>query len=392
MRPELTNSGVQIQTFEEIVAELQAAYREIYGQEIDLSSNTPDGQRIGIEAKARLDMQSYGVALYNSLDPDLATGLSQDKIIKLAGITRRPATRSTWDIEVTTDRNLTLDAGYTIKDDIGQKWLLTTAVPLFAGITTVTFRAEQFGAVEGFAGAALVQDTIVLGVTSLVALGNATVGIDEETPEELRIRRNRSLQNPAYSVVGSLFAKLADLPGVTDVAVYENDQPTEDVVRNIPANTIWAVVEGGAQADIAETIAKQKTGGTGTKGDEVGSYTELMVRPNGTTFVIIHQMRFDRPELTPVYVNVTATRKVSANPIDTALIAQEIASAQFGIGDNIVASQLYKEGYRAGDGFVLTDLEISDDNITFTDERLVSALDGKFTIDASNVTVTEVIP
>lgn len=392
MRPELTNSGVQIQTFEEIVAELQAAYREIYGQEIDLSSNTPDGQRIGIEAKARLDMQSYGVALYNSLDPDLATGLSQDSIIKISGITRRPATRSTWDIEVTTDRSLTLDAGYTIKDDIGQKWILTTPVSLLAGTTTVTFRAEQFGAVEGFAGATLQQDTIVLGVTALEALGNATVGIDEETPEELRIRRNRSLQNPAYSVIGSLFAKLANLPGVTDVAVYENDTKTDDPATGIEANTIWAVVEGGAQADIVETIVKQKTAGANTKGDEEGTYIETLVRPDGSTFTITHTMRFDREELTPIFVNVTATRKDSDTPIDTALIAQEIANASFNIGDNILATELYRYGYNAGAGFILTDMEISTDDITYTDERIVSALDGKFTISAANVTVTEVIP
>lgn len=392
MRPDLTNSGVQIQTYEEIVAELQAAYRDIYGQDIDLSSNTPDGQRIGIESKARLDMQSYAVALYNSLDPDLATGNAQDSIVKLSGITRRPATRSTWGIEVTTDRALTLEDGYTIKDDIGQKWIITDDVALTAGTTTVTFRAETFGAVEGFANAELEQDTIVLGVTALAAPSEATVGIDEETPPELRQRRNRSLQNPAYSVIGSLFAKLSDLPGVTDVAVYENDTKTDDADTGIDANTIWAVVEGGAQTDIVETISKQKTAGANTKGAQSGDFTETLVRPDGSTFTIVHTMRFDRPNVTPVFVNVTATRKSSDQPIDVALIAQEIAAASFNIGDNILATELYRLGYNAGSGFILTDMEISDDDTTYTDERIVARLDAKFTIDAADVTVTEIIP
>lgn len=391
MRPELTNDGVAIQSYSDIVAELQQAYRDIYGQDIDLSSNTPDGQRIGIEAKARLDAQSYGVALYNAFDPNLAAGHALNRIIKLAGITRRPATRSTWDIEVTTDRAIDFEAGYTILDDIGQRWILTAPVSVPTGTTTVTFRAETFGAIEGFTGAELEQDTVVLGVTGLSAPSDASVGTEEETDEELRIRRNNSLQNAAYGVVGSLFAKLADLEGVTDLAVYENDTDSTDS-RGIPAHGVWCVVEGGAVADIVETIVKDKTAGTPTKGDEEGEYTETLIRPDGSTFTIVHVMKFDRPEITPVYVNVTATRKDAITPIDLTLISQEIAKASFNIGDNILATELYRPGYNAGDGYILTDMEVSDDNVTFTDERLLVAPDGKFTIDAADVTVTEVIP
>lgn len=388
-----TPDGITIESLVEVTAELSEAYRSIYGQNINLDQDTPDGQRVGVEAKARADVQAFILDLYNSIDPDLARGVSLDRIIKIAGITRRPATRSSWDIDVTTNRPVTLNVGYTIDDDLGQSWQVVTAVDLPTGTTAVTFLAVDFGAVSNTAGAALTQNTIVLGVTALNAPGDPVVGANEETDVELRQRRNLSLQNPSYSTTGGLFARLANTPGVLDVQVYENDQDTEDVVRDIGPHTIWCVVEGGELADIAETIAKNKTGGTALKGTIEVVYNEERIRPNGSSFVVPHIMRFDRPVTTLLYVTVNATRKVASEPVDTVLIAQRLAARNYSIGEEAVASELYDVAY--GDvepNFFLTDLQISDDNVTFTDEQLTSALDGKFVIEVANVTVTEITP
>lgn len=388
-----TTEGVTIDSLEEIVERVSQEYKNIYGQDINVAQDSPDGQRIGIEAKARADMQAFALDLYNSLDPDLARSVSLDRIIKICGITRRPATRSTWDIDVTTDRSLTLSADYTIIDDLGQSWFVPQDVALSAGTTAVTFRALDFGSVSNTAGAALEQATVVLGVTALSAPGNPVIGSDEETDAELRRRRNLSLQNPSYSTVGGMFARLANTPGVLDVQVYENDTDVYDAVRDIKAHTIWAVVEGGTLEDIAETMAKNKTGGTGLKGDVTQVYNETRIRPNGTTFVVPHTMKFDRPVIANLFVNVTATRKVSGDPVDTVLIAQRLAAADFAIGEEAVASELYEVAYGDSEpNFFLTDLEISDDDATYTDEQLTSALDGKFVILQANVTVTQVTP
>jgi len=62
-----TPDGLTIQTFDEIYAELVAGYQAIYGTDINLDPDSPDGQRVGIEAKARLDAQAFALALYNQL-------------------------------------------------------------------------------------------------------------------------------------------------------------------------------------------------------------------------------------------------------------------------------------------------------------------------------------
>src|SRR5690606_5090132 len=114
----------EVQTYQEIYDELAAAYRAIYGADINLDADSPDGQRVGIEAKARLDLQSFALALYNQIDPDFSAGEFLNKLIKLSGITRRPAVRSQVDVDVTTDRALTLPAGWTVADSLGQSWAL----------------------------------------------------------------------------------------------------------------------------------------------------------------------------------------------------------------------------------------------------------------------------
>lgn len=392
MKPEFTPSGIQVQTFQEIYDELAAGYRSIYGEDINLEPDSPDGQRVAIEAQARLDLQSFGLALYQQLDPDFSFGESLNRIIKLSGITRRPATRSQADTTITTDRPLTLPADYAVEDDLGQSWTTLSEVSLVSGANTVTLFAENFGAVEADAGTITQPVTFVIGVLSVTNLLAATVGTDEETDQALRIRRNRSLENPATSTVGSLFTILGNLNNVTDLAIYENDQDTTDVERDIPPHTLWVVIEGGSVDDIAEAIAKNKTGGTGLKGDIEGVYIEVLERPNGEEYDIIHIMRFDRPTEVELYVNMTATRKNASDPVNITAIQNALAARQFSINENAIASDLYRTVYQAGDNFIATDLEISIDDMTFTDGRIESAPDEKFTISAVNVDITEITP
>lgn len=392
MKPEFTNTGVQIQTFDEIFQELADGYRAIYGQDINLSQESPDGQRVGIEAQARLDMQAFCMALANSFDPDFATGLGLQKIAKLAGIFPRPGTRSQWDLIITVDRPLTLEAGYTLEDELGQQWRLNAPVDTVIGENTVTFRASEFGALSGTAGAEFTQITIVRGVTAVRADIDAVQGRDEETDVQFRVRRNRSLENPSYSTIGALFAKLANLPGVTDLAVYENDTDVDDTDRGITAHTVWAIVENGTVDDIVETLAKQRTAGSRTQGNVEGTFTEELIKPDGALFYIIHTMLFDRPRYVDLHIRLTVTRRETTEPVDIDLIKLQIASREFNIGDTIQAGELYSNAYGAGTGYIVTDLEISDDGVAYTDGKLTPALDQKYQIDVSNIDVTEIIP
>lgn len=393
MKPQFTSNGVAIQTFEEIFEELATGYRAIYGQDINLSQESPDGQRVGIEARTILDVQQFCMALSNSFDPDFAFGQGLGKIAKLSGIFLRPGTRSQWDLTIATDRPVTLPVDYTLEDELGQKWILPEAVSLPTGGGTVTLYAEEFGAITGGIGAELEEVTFVRGVTGITAEFDAVPGRAEETDPQFRQRRNRSLENPSYSTVGGLYARLANLPGVTDLQVYENDQPTADPITGLPANSVWAVVENGTIDDIAETLTKHRTSGCQTVGNLTGTFVETLIHPNGNEFFITHIMRFDRPRYVDLHVRLTATRKQTNDPIDTELIKQNIAERTLIIGESIQAGELYDNAYGAGSGYIVTDLMISDDaGATWTDGKLDPELDQKYELNVANVIVNEVIP
>lgn len=390
--PTIDASGIQIQSFEEIFEELADGYRAIYGADINLDQESPDGQRLGIWAKAIHDMQVFGLSVANNFDPDFARGLPQAKIAKLSGIFPRPATRSSWDLEITTTRDLTLHTEYKIADDLGQEWELPAPVSVLAGTSAITFVATEFGEVTGLTGATFTQVTVVLGVSGFTASVDAIPGEEEETDEEFSQRRNRSLENPGFSTTGSLMARLLGTAGVTDAFVYDNDTDVYDAVLDLDAHSIWPVVEGGTIDAIMQNLLIRKTGGTGIKGAIEADISETLIRPDGSTFVVTQKRRFDRPVYVPVYVNLTATRKNPSEPVDVALIKQKISEFKFYIGTGLQAGFLYEPAYEAGDNFILSALEVSDDDITFTDGLISPAAGEKFTIDVADIDITEVIP
>lgn len=386
------DNGLETNNFREIFQTLSDGYKAIYGQDIDLDQESPDGQRVAIEAQARADIEAALQWLYSQMDPDFNTGDMQQIIAKLHGLYLRPGSRSQRDLKVTTDRTVLLYSGYKIRDQSNQVWFVRQDVQIPAGTTSVTFFAQSFGKITGLTTDTFTQLTPEPGVVDITTDTEIVVGRDEETPEEFRQRRNRSLENPATGSTGAIFAKVAQLAGVTDLNIDENDTKIDNEITGIPANSIWLVVEGGAISEIVEVMVKQKGGGTGTKGRITGRYIETLVRPDGSILQIAHDMQFDRPTYKPLHIKLTAKRKVKGEPIDIDTLKKALASRVMHIGESVDANEFYENGYGVSRvNFVLTNLQISDDGITYTDAELSPGFEGKFTLDVENIDISEVV-
>jgi len=381
----LTNEGIQIQTFAELFADVVGGYQGIYGADTDFAQESPDGQRVGIETRRWADMQSLVLQIYNSQDPELADGMSFNRILKLSGLFLRPASRSQVDVTVTMTVAKTLSAGYTVRDDLDQLWITTEPNAVVVGPNTVTLFAENFGEVAAQPDTVVTPVTIELGVDSVTNPLAATLGTAEELVPDARERRRKSLENPAQSNRAKMFTAVGNIANVTDVAVYENSENV--TVDTIPPNHIWVVVEGGSAELIGETIAKNRHDGVGTKGNETQIYTETLTRPSGSTLDIQHIMNYDRPTVVPLTVTVTATKKLPADVVNTAEIAAKIAAVKYEINEAALATELYSPAYTAGDNFILTDMQINDGSGATTGQ-ILNSLDERFTIDAIDVTVT----
>lgn len=391
MALQFDNNGLQVDTFRDIFQSLSDAYKGIYGQDIDLDQESPDGQRVAIEAQARTDIEAALQWLYSQMDPDFNTGDMQQIIAKLHWLYLRPGSRSQRDLKVTADRPVLLYSGYKIRDQANQVWFVRQDITVPAGTTTVTFFAQNFGKVTGLISDTFTQLTPELGILSIISDTAVVVGRDEETPEQFRQRRNRSLENPATGSTGAIFAKVAQLAGVTDLNIDENDTKVDDPDTGIPANSIWLVVEGGAVSEITEVMVKQKGGGTGTKGSVTGRYIESLIRPDGSILQIAHDLQFDRPVYKPLHIRLTARRKITNDPVDQDSLKEALASRELHIGESIDANEFYADGYSTSRvNYVLTDLMISADGSTYTDAELSPGFQGKFTLGTSDIDITEV--
>lgn len=386
----LDKDGLTINDLNDVYDFMVTSYKAIYGDDIVLDGDTPDGQVVAIYSKLNADAQASLLQLYNSFDPDNAIGVQLNKIIKLSALTRKPATKSTVTIDLTASTTVSLESNYTVVDELGQSWVIQLAQSILVGTTAVDFSAQEWGSVAANPNTITAQGTILTQITAVDNPLAAAIGIDEETDEQLRIRRNKSLEQPAYSTTGSLLAKLLETENVIDAIVYENKTKIDNPTLPLVANTLWCIVDGGLGTDIIETIAKEKTAGAGLKGSITGDYLESFLRADGSTRIHTHEVNYDVPTETDIYVKVDVTPKNIGDVIDTELIKDKIAEKLLNIAEFLTITELYSYIYQAGTTFIATNLTASLDDITYVADELEATAAEKLVITVANITVTEI--
>jgi uncharacterized phage protein gp47/JayE len=305
MPNQVTITGLEIKTVAEIIADLTTGMQTIYGSDINVSQNSPDGQLINIFAQAAEDNLELLLDVYNSFSVELAYGTVLDQRVALNGLARIQGTYTITDVTVVVDRALTitgLDAldsdptavVFTVADGEGnQFYLQTTHVFSVAGSAALAFRAVTIGQVETTQNTITNQVTTVLGVTSVNNPSVATsTGINEETDAQLKVRHAEMFKLAAYGPADAVRAAMLSVDGVSDAYVIEN--ATSGTVNSVPRNSIWPIVNGGTDADVAAAIYAKKAPGCGM----YGGTTVAVVRPQGNSINI----KFDRAISEDLYI------------------------------------------------------------------------------------------
>ena len=366
---ELTSTGLQTKDNLTLVSDLKTGFTDIYsrdGEELNFDSNTPDGQLIQLLAFMGTNLREMMTEVYNSCDPDKCIGAVQDNRYQINYLTRKEGSFTIQNIAVTVNQTVNLqglDASYNepsasafaISDNNGNIWYLVDSITLTAGTSTLEFRAQNMGAVIPTIGTITTMVTIIPGVISVINnVGATSIGVEEESDSDFRIRRQRSVSLAGRNNVDSIEANLLALDGVIDVNIHENRTDTTDSTGT-PAHSIWTIVQGGANTDIANVIY-ENIAGAGTKG--------AVSVPITTTSLQEININFDREKVIPLYIKfdlkpITELGEINLNGLKE-YIAENLI---YNIGEDAETSkitQICADGLLAqgGNGYALN-VEIS---------------------------------
>lgn len=324
----IDSTGIQTKSYSELVSYFTSQYQSIYGADINLSSNSPDGQMMNIFIQAIMDTQDLLVQVFNSFDPDNAIGTVLDQRVSINGIQRIAGTYTVTNITVVTSQSCTLygldqntNPVYTVADNAGNQWQLqATQYPSAAGTYIYSFQSATVGANYTVPNTITTPVTIVLGVTSVNnPTTYTTLGINEETDAALKLRRQISVSLASQGYLKGLLAALENINGVTSAYVYENTTGTTDS-NGVPGHSIWCIVGGSPNAsEVANAIYQKRNAGCGMYGSNTYNITQV----DGSTFTIY----WDSVSSQNLFINFTASSIDGVNLPDIAAIRSGLVTS-----------------------------------------------------------------
>lgn len=272
---QFSGGSVRVATFVEIRDALTKRFKEIYGNDIDVSTASADGQYINeISLVLNNILQSVQFA-FDSLDPAVATGKYLDVICSYNNIQRIAQSPSVVELyvynsntsgEIDVDKLLFIDRG-------GQTWLWEntkdlngnniTKFPHGEAVPITGVQCEISGAIQA-PGSRFIDvdgnftDDIsqndwsrecpgwVYQLTEASPLRiwqreDAVIGNDDETDESLRSRRYQMLGNKSVSVLEGLQGSLLNISGIIDVYIFNN---MEDEIVSLDPATAAPIADG----------------------------------------------------------------------------------------------------------------------------------------------------
>lgn len=236
------STGLTIKTYAEIRAELIASYQGVFGPQVQLGPDTPDGQWIAILADREAALWSLLQVLYDALDRESAGGAQLDNLAALVGLQREAARASTAVLTASGTSSTVVPAGTIFKVPGGARFTSDAEVTLDGGgAGSIAVTAEETGAITASVGTITEIVTPVSGLDTVTNAAAATVGRAIETDQQLRARIEVSLQPGGEATVQAIRAALLALEIVDQCVVLSNRTDAVDA-DGLPAKSFRAIV------------------------------------------------------------------------------------------------------------------------------------------------------
>ncbi|TDF92159.1 baseplate J/gp47 family protein [Paenibacillus piri] len=347
----LDEKGFKRKRYADLITEMEAKAREVYGETVNTSERSPLGIILRIFAWFLSKPWEKAEDVYYSAYINTAQGVQQDRLGPYVGISRIPEQFSTGLVTITGTPGYTVAAGFSVRARTGV---------YFATIIPVTLDENGRGNVGVRATSAGVRGNVAAGMISEIVNPNPNVsavmnasptlgGREKETDAEFRERFQLSVSGGGAATLDSIRSALLRTPGVRAATVIENISLVTDADGR-PGKSFQAYLLGGDADDIARAILETKAVGIETYGDVSRTVQDLSGTP--------HVIKFSYAEEIRLKLNIDLTKN-EQYPTDgdaqvrTAIIryiggqdADGSLYSGLGMGDDVIYTKLISAIYK----------------------------------------------
>lgn len=192
----LSGRGLEIKRLQQVIDDRISSARNFFGSDAKVSVNDVLGRALRIHGASEADLWVLAEAVYNSFNPNIATGISLDRIVAYGGLSRFEAAPSVVQLLAEGDYNTTISENSYVDSSVTPNRFVTTS-------TVSLDRNDASGAtVEVISAADNTTYTITIGASSF----SHTTGTNESLADianALRTNINGSTSDFTASVVNT---------------------------------------------------------------------------------------------------------------------------------------------------------------------------------------------
>lgn len=306
----ITATGVIVPDTSGILGDVQTEYQDVFGSDLVVTPDTPQGVLINAEALSRVAVVNNNAAVANTINPNVAGGAFLDSLMALTGMQRTAQTHTqVANVSVAGIPGTIIPQGSLAQTAAGDQFQTLSQVTLPPnGQASVNFASVAYGPIP-CATAALTQ--IVSSVLGWETVTNPTAGVlgaTTQSDQAARALRQNTLAFQGVSLPTAITSALYATEGVTSLTFQENVAATTQVINGISmvGHSIYACVAGGSDTDVAAALLENKSSGCAWNG---GTTINLVEPASGQTYAV----QFDRPQQIGILVNVFTTNGNAAN-------------------------------------------------------------------------------
>ena len=267
-------NGIEVRDLTWYVERLEALFRNVFGEDLDLSGETPQGQLVSILAAEMTELDEGLGAVAAGMNLNTAVGRQLIDWGSLYRAEQRLGTRSTVSVTLGGVAGTFVPEHSRAKTSLGAIFRTTIDATIGSGGTVETdMEGVEAGPLAAAADDLTVLVDIVSGWTSVNNASAASPGLLGETNAGFRNRLQSISSIDEGASAEAILARVLDVGGVVHARVYKNDTAAQvtEAGLTLPANSFMVVVRGGSDNAIAKAIRDSKTGGIPMVGADSGT-------------------------------------------------------------------------------------------------------------------------